>query len=99
MNELDWNIADIKPCPHGYVFLEGCPDCKKTNDIDMKTMFYLSLPEGSKCIALSAIEKLCIAAAFDVPERGTEIYILNPNTGKAIKVEGVFDEQMDQCQR
>lgn len=57
----------------------------------IKPVFMLELPEGSICIGLHAIEKVCVCAAFDVPDRGIEIYILNPNTGKTIKVEGVLD--------
>lgn len=52
-----------------------------------KVVFDLKLPEGSRCIALSAVEKICICAAFDVPNRGIEVYILNPHTGKTVKVE------------
>jgi hypothetical protein len=61
--------------------------CKTENE---KSIFMLSLPEGSICISLLALDKLVICAAFDVPERGIEIYILNPNTGKTIKVEGIL---------
>jgi len=53
----------------------------------LKVIFDLKLPEGSKCISLMALENICICAAFDVPDSGTEIYILNPNTGKTVKVE------------
>lgn len=52
-----------------------------------KVIFDLKLPAGSVCVALSSVEKICICAAFDVPDRGIEIYILNPNTGKTVKVE------------
>ena len=51
-----------------------------------KTIFDLKLPAGSKCIALSAIDNICICAAFDIPNNGIEIYVLNPNTGKSVKV-------------
>lgn len=54
----------------------------------MKVIFNLELPEGSKCIGLSNLDTVCVCAAFDVPERGIEIYVLNPNTGKTVKVEG-----------
>jgi hypothetical protein len=52
-----------------------------------KIVFHLDLPANSKCIALSTIDTFCICAAFDVPDRGIEIYILNPNTGKTVRVE------------
>lgn len=52
-----------------------------------KVIFDLKLPEGSKCVALSTVQDICICGAFDVPECGLEIYILNPNTGKTVKVE------------
>jgi len=51
------------------------------------SIFNLSLPEGSKCIALTTLECICVCAAFDVPDRGIEIYVLNPNTRKCVKVE------------
>lgn len=54
----------------------------------MPVMIHLELPAGSKCISLATLEPLCIVAAFDVPERGIEVYIINPNTGKTVKVEG-----------
>lgn len=55
---------------------------------EKKTIFDLKLPKGSKCIALSCIKRICICAVFHVPGIGIEIYVLNPNTGKTIKVEG-----------
>ena len=54
-----------------------------------KNIFNLALPEGSKCISLAAVKEICICAAFDVPERGIEVYVLNPNTGKCLKVDGI----------
>lgn len=54
----------------------------------MKVIFDLKLPEGTKCTALTTLEPLCVVAAFDIPNIGNEIYVLNPNTGKCIKVEG-----------
>jgi hypothetical protein len=54
-----------------------------------KSIFNLSLPEGSQCIALTTLEKVCLCAAFEVPDRGIEIYVLNPNTGKCVKVENL----------
>jgi hypothetical protein len=54
----------------------------------MKVIFDLKLPEGTKCIALTTLEPLCVVGAFDIPERGIEIYVLNPNTGNCVKVEG-----------
>ena len=57
-----------------------------------KVIFDLKLPEGSKCIALAVVQEICICAAFDVPERGIEIYVLNPYTGKVVKVEGIIDD-------
>lgn len=54
----------------------------------MKVIFDLKLPEGTKCTALTTLEPLCVVGAFDIPERGIEIYVLNPNTGNCVKVEG-----------
>lgn len=53
----------------------------------MQTVFDLKLPVGSTCVALTTLEPYCVAGAFDVPERGIEIYVLNPNTGKCVRVE------------
>lgn len=53
----------------------------------MKTIFDFKLPEGSKCIQLAAMDDICVVAAFLVPKIGIEIYVLNPNTGKCIKVD------------
>ena len=52
-----------------------------------KVIFDLKLQEGTKCAALTTLESFCVAGAFDVPEQGIEIYVLNPNTGKCVKVE------------
>lgn len=27
-NEMNWDTADVKPCPHGYVFIDQCEECK-----------------------------------------------------------------------
>ena len=60
---------------------------EKSIDNKTKSVFNLELPENSKCISLIAVDRICICATFDVPDRGIEIYILNPNTGKCTKVE------------
>lgn len=52
-----------------------------------RIIFDLKLPEGTKCLAMSNLNDLCIACAFDVPKIGTQIYILNPNTGKCVLVD------------
>lgn len=52
-----------------------------------KVIFDLKLPEGSTCIGIGTVEKIGICAGFDVPKRGLELYILNPDTGKIVKIE------------
>lgn len=27
-DEMTWDTADIKPCPHGFVFLDYCEICR-----------------------------------------------------------------------
>jgi hypothetical protein len=50
-----------------------------------KVIFDLKLPEGTQCIGMNAIDNICLTAAFHVPERGLEIYVLSPHNGKIIK--------------
>jgi len=30
--ELEWDTANIKACPHGYVFLIMCDECNKLKE-------------------------------------------------------------------
>lgn len=52
-----------------------------------RTIFGLELPEGTKCVGLTTLEPFCIVGAFDIPDEGVQIYVLNPNTGKWVRVE------------
>lgn len=29
-DEQNWDTADVKPCPHGFVFFDQCEECYKT---------------------------------------------------------------------
>lgn len=31
-DEMTWDTADVKPCPHGYVFLDQCEVCKSQKE-------------------------------------------------------------------
>ncbi len=60
----------------------------------MKQMFNLQLPEGSTCLKLTILEPYCLVGAFDIPNIGTQIYIIDPNTGESKKV-GWFEKNID----
>lgn len=50
----------------------------------LKKIFDLSLPEGSSCTSMAIFKHNVseyIIAAFEVPDIGIQVYILNPNDG------------------
>src|SRR5690349_21369390 len=47
-NEMIWETADVKPCPHGYVFYSMCHECRWLKVTDRLP----EIPEGRGFIDL-----------------------------------------------